>query len=94
MAKELYTTQQIHSRMIQSAAELISIESPDYEYVAARLLLQQILKECGQDFRFGDYIQDAVLCGKVSNELVDHYDYLELNAAIDNSRNLKFKYLI
>jgi len=87
------TTEQIHSRMIQSAAELISIESPDYEYVAARLLLQQIVKECGQDLRFGDYIQAAVLCGKVSNDLVDHYDYSQLNSAIDNSRNLKFKYL-
>lgn len=86
------TTTQIHSAMIKSAAELISEESPDYEYVAARLLLQQIVKECG-NLTFGAYVGNAIQLGKLTNELVEHYDYSLLNSAIKNERNLNFKYL-
>jgi ribonucleoside-diphosphate reductase alpha chain len=87
------TTTQIHSRMIQSAAELISVESPDYEYVAARLLLQQIMKDCGDSVLFGGYVGKAIQDKKLTNELLSHYDYTALNSAIKNENNLKFKYL-
>lgn len=87
------TTEQIHSRMIQSAAELISVESPDYEYVAARLLLQQIMKECGQNKAFSEYIVDGVFYGKLDEAIAGYYDYVKLNSSINNSRNLNFKYL-
>ena len=87
------TTEQIHSRMIQSAAELISVESPDYEYVAARLLLQQIMKECGQNVLFGAFVEKAIQDGKIAHDLMSHYDYEVLNSTIKNERNLNFKYL-
>ena len=38
------TTKEIQSILIKSAADLISLESPNYQYVAARLLLFQIRK--------------------------------------------------
>ena len=33
------TTEEIHETMIKAAADLISTESPDYQYLAARLLI-------------------------------------------------------
>jgi ribonucleoside-diphosphate reductase alpha chain len=38
------TTEQIHSVLIDSAANLINEENPDYQYVAGRLLNYQIRK--------------------------------------------------
>ncbi len=99
------TTAQIHSRMIQSAAELISLESPDYEYVAARLLLQQIMKDCDNSDGNGypTYVNQAVKLGKLSENMISHYnlepdndsdtDWIALEGSIKNENNLKFKYL-
>ena len=38
------TTEQIQQILIKSAADLISLEKPNYQYVAARLLLFQLRK--------------------------------------------------
>lgn len=86
------STLQIHTSMIKSAAELISVDSPDYEYVAARLLLQQIRKESG-DISFKDYIINAMENNRISPELLNHYNFDKLESAIDFSKDLKFKYL-
>ena len=38
-------TKEIHNLLIESAANLISIEKPNYQYVAARLLNYQLRKD-------------------------------------------------
>lgn len=38
-------TAQIHTALVNSAASLIDVGKTDYEFAAARLLLQQIYKE-------------------------------------------------
>ena len=38
-------TKEIHSLLIESAANLISIEKPNYQYVAARLLNYKLRKD-------------------------------------------------
>ena len=39
------TTEEIHETMIKAAADLISTESPDYQYLAARLLIFHLRKK-------------------------------------------------
>jgi ribonucleoside-diphosphate reductase alpha chain len=39
------TTKEIHKLLIESAANLISIEKPNYQYVAGRLLNYQLRKD-------------------------------------------------
>ena len=43
--KDGISSKEIHSLLIESAANLISISSPNYQYVASRLLNYQLRKE-------------------------------------------------
>jgi len=43
--KEGITTREIHNVLIDSAVNLISLNSPNYQYVASRLLSYQLRKD-------------------------------------------------
>jgi ribonucleoside-diphosphate reductase alpha chain len=44
------TTDEIQQILIKSAADLISLENPNYQYVAARLLLYSLRKQVIENF--------------------------------------------
>ena len=50
------TTEEIHETMIKAAADLISTESPDYQYLAARLLIFHLRKKLTGNLNLPLYI--------------------------------------
>jgi ribonucleoside-diphosphate reductase alpha chain len=91
-------TSDIHKALTQAAATLISVEKPDYTFVAARLLLQQVYKEVtGGDINYPGikpYIEKGVSLGRLTPELLDvGFDFEKLDAAIDQKRDFLFTYL-
>jgi len=91
------TTAEIHRATILSAGGLISPSAPDFTFVAARLLKQQIFKESwGQiDYpHLAQYLAAAVDLEKLTPELLDGRFILEdLNDAIRPDRDYQFDYL-
>lgn len=88
-------TSQIQTAMINSAASLIDIGKTDYEFAAARLLLQQIYKEVTQSNEYPtleSYIEKSVRDNKLKAEMLT-FDLNMLDAVIDTSRDNLFKYL-
>lgn len=88
-------TSQIHTALVHSAAGLINIGKTDYEYAAARLLLQQIYKEVSETINYptlSNYIEKAATLGKIKAEMRS-FDLEKLNAALDSRRDNFFKYL-
>ena len=89
-------TGQIQKALINAAASLVDIGKMDYEYAAARLLLQQIYKEVTDgktDYPpIENYIKQAV-----DDEILDArlltFDFEKINKSIVKERDLKFKYL-
>lgn len=88
-------TTDIHAALIKAAANLISVEKPDYEYLAARLLLINIRKSA-----YGRYepitIKEQIEKHKdLYNPILQTYsdeelDYLEYR--IDHDRDYLYKY--
>jgi ribonucleoside-diphosphate reductase alpha chain len=91
------TTTEIHRATTLAAAALISLENPEYTYVAARLLLQQILKESQHSIHYPalvNYMTEAVGGEKLTPKFLDgRFDYDKLEAALVKSRDLQFDYL-
>lgn len=91
-------TASIHDAMIKSASTLISVEFPDYTFVAARLLLQKLYKEVNNRIDYPHlmgYLYEGCKEGRLNNTLLlsEKFDKNKLNAAIDPSRDLLFTYL-
>ncbi len=92
------TTREIQDILIRSANDLISLDNPNYQFAAARLLLYGIYKEI-----FGDYVtvplQDLI-AQNISNgvydaEILEHYtqeELIKLNSYISHKRDEKFTY--
>jgi len=89
-------TSDIQSALIGSAASLIDVDTPDYEYAAARLMLLQIYKEAGMGevsyLSLDDYVAHGIEIGRLSPELAK-FDLEELDKGIDPERDMQFKYL-
>ena len=88
-------TAQIHTALVNSAASLIDVGKTDYEFAAARLLLQQIYKEVTKNTVYPtleSYISKAISLDKIKPEM-QSFDLEVLNSAIDVSRDNLFKYL-
>ncbi len=90
------TTKEIHEILIKSTADLISLEKPNYEKVAARLLLFQLRKEVlGQfdpiplkDFiKRNERLYDMETLNTYSEDEIE-----ELDEYIDHERDFLFKY--
>lgn len=99
----------IQDSLIQSAREMISEESPDYELVAGRLLNQKMRKELYNQYEpknFKDEVKKRVKSGHYSKDLLDYtdeeLDYLgsKINYELDNelqysaARQFYSKYLL
>ncbi len=92
------TTSQIHEMVIKSAADLISEEAPDYQYLAARLAIFHLRKLAYKQFTpptLFEQVSSMVALGKYDKSLMTDYsesDWNELNNHIDHWRDINFAY--
>lgn len=93
------TTADIQEILIKSAADLISLESPNYQYVAARLLLFSIRKKIFGRIKdhpsFYDHIQNCVNIGVYDSEILEKYtqeELIKLGEYINHDRDYLFTY--
>ena len=91
-------TTDIHETLIKSAADLISEQSPDYQYVAARLAMFHLRKKVYGHFQppaLIEHVHTQVKTGKYDAELLNSYSAVEfecLEEIIDHDRDMNFSY--
>jgi len=97
------TTKEIQKILVKSASDLISLESPNYQFVASRLLLFAIQKqvfntkwkdaEIYPDLK--ELIERNIEKGVYDKDILNHYDDSELkkiNSYLRHSRDFDFTY--
>ncbi len=91
-------TDDIHETIIKAAADLISQETPDYQYLAARLAIFHLRKIAYGQFEpphLYDHVAKLTEAGKYDRHLLADYsreEFDELNAYIDHDRDMTFSY--
>lgn len=91
-------TSDIHETLIKSAADLISEEAPDYQYLAARLAIFHLRKRAFGSFEpphLYDHVVKLVEQKRYDEHLLTDYsreEFDELNAYIDHTRDMNFSY--
>ncbi|AYO09721.1 ribonucleoside-diphosphate reductase subunit alpha [Vibrio campbellii] len=92
------TTTDIHETIIKSAADLISEETPDYQYLAARLAVFHLRKKAYGQYEpptLYNHVARLVDMGKYDKHILEDYtkaELDELDAYIDHKRDLDFSY--
>ena len=92
-------TNDIHETIVKSAADLISEETPNYQYLAARLAIFQLRKIAYGQYNpphLFDHVEKLVKLGKYDEHLLNDYsreEFEELNQYIDHERDLNFAYV-
>ncbi|WP_417348728.1 class 1a ribonucleoside-diphosphate reductase subunit alpha [Ferrimonas sp.] len=92
------TTEAIHETIIKAAADLISEETPDYQYLAARLAVFHLRKKAYGHFEpphLYDHVTKMVETGKYDQHILSDYsreELNELNDHIDHWRDMDFSY--
>ncbi|SFD09547.1 class 1a ribonucleoside-diphosphate reductase subunit alpha [Pseudoalteromonas denitrificans] len=91
-------TSDIHETIIKSAADLISKDTPDYQYLAARLAVFHLRKKAYGKFeppRLFDHVIKLVEENRYDAHLLADYTEAEidqLDSFIDHSRDMNFSY--
>lgn len=91
-------TRDIHETIIKAAADLISAETPDYQYLAARLAIFHLRKIAYGKFEpphLYDHVQKLTEQGKYDKHILADYsvdEFNELNDYIDHSRDMNLAY--
>ncbi|MFD2166515.1 class 1a ribonucleoside-diphosphate reductase subunit alpha [Thalassotalea euphylliae] len=91
-------TEDIHETIIKAAADLISEESPDYQYLAAHLAIFHLRKKAYGQFeppKLYDHVVKMVEMGKYDQHILADYTKEELEhmeSFLDHSRDLNFSY--
>ena len=97
------TTIQIQEILIRSASDLINLDHPNYQFVAARLLLSCLRKEAfhkniwkeGMPSVFDVTAYNATINNVYDEEILDKYsdeDWAKINSWIDHDRDYLFTY--
>jgi ribonucleoside-diphosphate reductase alpha chain len=92
-------TDNIHELLIKSASELISEQTPNYQYVAARLVNYKIRKEVYNQYEpwhLSDLIENNISRGVYDHEIVNKYSPEELdvlNSYIKHDRDNNFTFV-
>lgn len=92
------TSKDIQDILIRSANDLISLEAPNYQYAAARLLLWNVYKEVFGQFQpkhFVEVIDQNVKRGVYDKQILENYTETELkklNTWIRHDRDLEFTF--
>lgn len=91
-------TEDIHETIIKAAADLISEEAPDYQYLAARLAIFHLRKLAYGQFEpphLYDQVIKMVEAGRYDRHLLTDYtreEFEQMNTFIDHGRDLNFSY--
>lgn len=91
-------TEAIHETIIKAAADLISPEAPDYQYVAARLAVFHLRKKAYGQFEppsLLDHVTRLVELGKYDKHILIDYTREEIEVMdtyIDHWRDMNFSY--
>ena len=93
------STADIQQILIKSANDLISLENPNYQYVAARLLLFQLRKQLFHRLwdhpKFIDHIKTLIDKGLYDKDILVNYDESEIDRMgmwVDHERDYNFTY--
>ena len=93
------TTGEIQEILIRSASDLIDLDVPNYQYVAARLLLYSVRKQVFQRLHevptVYDHVQKCVEKGVYDPAILDLYtkeEFDKLESFIDHDRDYLFTY--
>ena len=92
-------TSDIQETLIKAAAELISEESPNYQYVAGRLINYHIRKDVYGDYKvpsLAEHIESKIVRGFYEPKLKEWYTKEEidtLDAIIDHERDFDIAYV-
>ena len=94
------STVDIQEILVRSANDLISLENPNYQYVAARLLAYGLRKSVygdHPDYRpfLLDHVKDCIEKGIYDSRIIDKYteeEWGEIDTYIDNDRDYIFTY--
>ena len=93
------STADIQQILIKSANDLITLESPNYQYVAARLLLfslrKQLFHRLWDHPKLIDHIKKLIDMGLYDKDILVNYDESEIdrmNMWIDHERDYNFTY--
>ena len=91
-------TADIHETLIRAAADLISTEAPDYQYLAARLAMFHLRKKAYGEFTpppLYQHVQKLVAEGRYDAHLLADYsaaEFAELDAHLNHDRDMLFAY--
>ncbi len=91
-------TSDIHETIIKAAADLISREAPDYQYLAARLAIFHLRKKAYGEFeppKLFDHVVKMVEMGKYDNHLLEDYteeEFKQMDSFIVHDRDMTFSY--
>ena len=93
------TTDEIQQILIKSASDLISLENPNYQYVAARLLLyslrKQIFRRLWDHPHIYDHVKKCVDLGVYDSEILTWYDKKDFDRMenwVTHERDYDFTY--
>lgn len=96
--KDGIKTKEIHKVLIETAANLISLENPNYQFVAARLINYGLRKEVwgGKNPpRLLDFLRQGIERGYYDGSILNKYTEQEINKIgefIDHDRDFLFTY--
>ncbi|PKQ75614.1 ribonucleoside-diphosphate reductase subunit alpha [Aeromonas sobria] len=91
-------TADIHETIIKATADLISEQTPDYQYMAARLAIFHLRKKAYGQFEpphLYQHVARLVDMGKYDKHLLEDYsqaEFDELNTHLDHWRDMDFSY--
>ncbi|KAB8311072.1 ribonucleoside-diphosphate reductase subunit alpha [Rouxiella chamberiensis] len=91
-------TADIHETIIKAAADLISKDAPDYQYLAARLAIFHLRKKAYGQFeppKLIDQVTRMVEMGKYDKHLLEDYtaeEFEQMDSFIDHWRDMNFSY--
>ena len=92
------TTEDIHETIIKSAADLISEEATDYQFLSARLAIFHLRKKAFGQFEppaLYDHVHKLVGMGKYDAHLTKDYtkaEFEEMDSFIVHARDMEFSY--
>ena len=91
-------TEDIHETIIKAAADLISEEAPDYQYMAARLAIFHLRKRAYGKFeppRLFDHVKKMVAEHRYDEHLLEDFseaEFDQMDEIVDHWRDMNFSY--